>query len=92
MSKSEAQIREELEDISEKDIMLEIMTELKSIRYGLQTGDFGTLDKDDAEDEANYYQCNQCRTEVKEDNRQEHLVSQHNAPAMISVEEEFTKL
>ena len=83
---------EQLENLTEKEIMLEIMAEIKTIRYGLQTGDFGTLERQEQEQsETEVYLCKMCMKEVRKSHRQQHLIKEHNAPAQLDPEEEFSK-
>jgi hypothetical protein len=86
---------EELEDISEKQILLEIMAELKSIRYGLQTGQFEEPRNPNAEvsdPSEPEYACLICGEEVKESKRKKHLEDTHNAPGAIGIETEFEQV
>lgn len=83
---------QQLDNLTEKEILLELLAEIKTIRYGLQTGNFGTLEQQEQErSESEIYLCKTCTDEVKESQRKQHLIKKHNAPAQISVEEEFAK-
>ena len=90
----QADYQQQLDDISEKDLLLEIMAELKAIRYSLEQEKRrpnATISEPQSESE-DRYQCLQCREIVKEEQRQKHLTDQHNAPAELGVEGEFSKL
>lgn len=83
--------QQQLDDITEKDLLLEIMAELKAIRYELQNDGFESINQPGGE-ETDRYQCLQCREIVKEDDRQKHLMEQHNAPEVLSPDGEFAQL
>ena len=85
--------QQELDDLDEKQILIEIMVELKTIRYELQTEERRPNAKvREPQSESERYQCLQCREIVAEDERQKHLVEQHGAPAELSPEGEFSGL
>lgn len=83
-------MKDELDTIPEKDILIEIMVELKTIRYGLQTGDFGELGTETTDPD--YYECDLCGQEVKETNRENHAHSEHNYPKGLDPTAEFSKV
>ena len=104
MDLSEAQqadYQQQLDDISEKDLLLEIMVHeqaqsqyLEQILAELQgekRRPNATISEPQSESE-DRYQCLQCREIVKEEQRQKHLTDQHNAPAELGVQGEFSKL
>lgn len=82
---------EQLEDLSEKDLLLEMLVELKTIRYGLQTGDFGA-DEREQDDQPTLYECDLCPKTVPEDEREHHLRTQHGGLEGMPVEGEFSEL
>ena len=83
-------LEDELDDIPEKDLLFEVMIELKAIRHGLQTGDFGFTPDESSEEPQ--YRCKQCNDIVEPDKRTQHLVSKHNAPESIPAETEFSQV
>lgn len=81
--------KQELDDIPEKDIWLEIMVELKTIRYGLQTGDFGEIQE--TSEEPDLFECDICGDKVPKEDREDHAEKEHNLPNAIDATTEFTK-
>lgn len=81
--------KRELDDIPQKDLLLEIMMELKTIRYGLQTGDFGEVKQEQTE-EPELYKCDICGDEVPKDKREDHARKEHKLPTAVDATEEFS--
>ena len=76
---------EQLAELSEKELLLEILVELKSIRHGLQTGQF------EGTEEPEFYQCELCGQEVQEDDLENHA-EKHGLPANLNPKTEFSEL
>ena len=87
---------QELEALDEKDILLEIMVELKAIRYELSQQERRPNAKiREAESESetqSAYECRTCHKTVPENDRENHLVDKHNYPAELPIDGEFTEL
>lgn len=67
----------EWQDLTEKEILLGILTELQQIRLLLQ----GTEPaQDDAQE---VFECAKCGKQVSEEDRQQHAQSAHNAPVSM---------
>lgn len=80
---------EQLDQLTEKELLLEIMAELKTIRYGLQTGNFGKMGRE--EDDTMNHRCKMCDRGVPATERKQHLIKEHNAPEQINVSQEFER-
>lgn len=78
----------ELAEISEKDLLLEAVVELKSIRWYISQG----LDDQPQTDDAAEYQCKHCLGSVAADEREQHLVQNHNAPPGVPADGEYLAL
>ena len=89
---SRGDFEQDLDQISEKQLLLEIMVELKSIRYGLQTGQYSEQQNPTVSESEDRYRCMSCGKTVQESERQSHLVDKHNAPAEMPYEMEFEAL
>jgi hypothetical protein len=74
---AEAVADETFQDIPEKVILAQILTELQQIRLLLQTADSGA--QSDADDAATY-RCRECQTTLPADQRERHAREQHKAP------------
>jgi len=85
-----AKYQEELEDISEKDIMLEVMAELKAIRTLLQ--DEERRPNTQLHEPEQEYECQICGATVGEENLEDHLDSEHSVPSVIDVKAEYQAL
>ena len=87
---------QELEALDEKDILLEIMVELKAIRYELSQQERRPNAKiREAESESetqSAYECRTCHKTVVEGDRENHLVDKHNYPAELPIDGEFSEL
>lgn len=99
MMLSDEQVEEyesQLEDISEKSIMIEIMVELKAIRYELSQQERrpnAKIREPESESETqSAYECRTCHKTVVEGDRENHLVDKHNYPAELPIDGEFTEL
>lgn len=77
--------QQQLDNLSEKDLLLEIMVELKTIRHYLSEAEPQSKTE-------NKYRCMACSKIVSEDERTSHLVEQHNAPSELDPEMEFEAL
>lgn len=82
---TEAQVaafEDQLEDLSEKDLLIGILAELKWLRVALTT---------DAEagEAPDVYRCDTCGDRVAADERERHLVDQHKAPPGVDVAAHF---
>lgn len=88
-SDTQDKMREELADVSEKDLLLEIMTELKTIRFGLQTGEFGEIEHEQSEPDQ--YTCSLCGATVTAEERNTHAQNKHGYPEMLDATDEFEK-
>jgi len=90
------QYESELESVSEKDLLLEIMVELKAIRYELSNQPRrpnAQLHEAESESEPeSAFECRTCHKTVSEGDRQKHLVDTHNYPAELSIDGEFEEL
>jgi len=64
---------DEWEDIDEKVVLVQILTELQQIRQALTDAERG----DDAPPE---YRCRRCGETVPESGRKQHAAGQHRAP------------
>jgi len=69
------------DDVPEKVILAQIMSELQQIRLLLAEGD--TRPSDDAESEDSY-QCLRCNATVPKADRERHAESQHKAPPGVA--------
>ena len=85
------QFHDDIDDIPEKDLLLEIMIELKTIRHGLQTGEFGHYETDERDDPTRY-ECAMCNDVVRAEKREQHMMDKHNAPAGLSLENNFSEV
>ena len=87
---------QELADLDEKDILLEIMTELKTIRWELSNQPRrpnAKIREPEGESETqSAYECRTCHKTVPENDRENHLVDKHNYPAELPIDGEFTEL
>ena len=87
---------QELEALDEKDILLEIMVELKAIRYELSNQERrpnAKIREPESESETqSAYECRTCHKTVGEGDRENHLVDKHNYPAELPIDGEFTEL
>ena len=87
---------QELEALDEKDILLEIMTELKTIRWELSNQERrpnAKIREPESESETQTtYECRTCHKTVVEGDRENHLVDKHNYPAELPIDGEFTEL
>ena len=96
-SESEKETYEsQLEALDEKDILLEIMVELKAIRYELSQQERrpnAKIREPESESETqSAYECRTCHKTVVEGDRENHLVDKHNYPAELPIDGEFTEL
>ena len=86
---------QELEDLDEKDILLEIMVELKAIRYELSNQERrpnAKIREPESESETqSAYECLICHKTVLESEREQHI-DKHGAPGGIDIESEFEAL
>jgi len=73
---------EQLDQLTEKDLLLQILVELQTIRYYMQP----------QQEESSNYRCKQCNEIVPEDGRSKHLQDSHGAPAELPVESEFERV
>jgi hypothetical protein len=72
------------QQLDEKVILAQILTELQQIRLLLQNADSGA--QSDADDAATY-RCRECQTTLPADARERHAREQHKAPP--GMEERF---
>lgn len=73
-----AEYEQEYQDLSEKDILIGILTELQQLRLLLSNADTGTTQ--DAGADARMYECQHCDATVKAGERERHAESAHKAP------------
>lgn len=66
------------DDLTEKEILIGILTELQQIRLLLSQDTQGA--SDDADD-TDAYRCQKCSETVPADARERHAMQQHKAPA-----------
>ena len=78
-----------IEETPEKDLLLEIMMEVKTCRYYLERLS-GV--EDDTDDERAFYECRTCGAEVPEESRQSHLTDAHGAPTTMPVDAEYERI
>jgi hypothetical protein len=84
-------LKDQLEgEVTEWDLLFEIMVECKSIRHGFQTGNFGEYEREEPE-QPTLYECEMCPKTVPEGEREEHLITQHGFPEGAGYEEEFSQ-
>ena len=87
---------QELEALDEKDILLEIMTELKTIRWELSNQPRrpnAKIREPESESETqSAYECRTCHKTVPESDRERHLMQQHNAPNGLGVDGEYEEI
>jgi len=76
---------DEWDDLTEKDILVGILTELQQIRLLLSEADSDALSDSD---EPTTYSCQRCPATVPADERERHARKQHKAPGDM-IEEMF---
>jgi hypothetical protein len=84
------QYEQELADLSEKDLLVHILVELQAQRHDLAQLAEGQ-DRSESEDDK-LFKCNLCGDLFAGQDRERHLVKQHEAPPGISVEGEFERV
>lgn len=70
---------EQLDQLTEKELLLQVVVELQTIRYHLTP----------EQETPTQYRCNQCNDIVAKEDRSKHLQEQHGAPKQMPVGEEF---
>jgi len=68
---------DEWDELSEKEILIGILTELQQIRMAVTQADSGASD---GADTADTYECTHCGATVTAAERKQHAYSKHNAP------------
>jgi len=81
-----------IEETPTKDLLLEIMMEVKTCRYYLEQLS-GVEDDMGAETpQEPRYACRTCGKEVRESDRRDHLTDAHNAPSAIPLADEYESI
>jgi len=81
-----------IEETPTKDLLLEIMMEVKTCRYYLEQLS-GVEDDMGAETpQEPRYACRTCGKEVRESDRRDHLTDAHNAPSAIPLDGEYDSI
>jgi hypothetical protein len=80
------QFEKELEQVDEKTLLIQQLTELAAIRMQLQELN-QNLSGDVETDSVDTKTCSACQQEVRESELESHAVEQHNAPADMAVED-----
>ena len=82
---------QQLDDLTEKEILLEIMTELKTIRWqnqqALGMGGENLYSAD--QEEPVSYECLRCGKQIQEDNLEDHAASEHGWTEAIGLNAVF---
>lgn len=73
----------EYDDLTEKDLLILILFELRDLNHRLQPPE---------PDTEPVYECLTCHSEVPESERMQHLIDHHNAPGTIDASGEYTEL
>jgi hypothetical protein len=68
--------QEQWDDIDEKVLLVQILTELQQIRVALTDAQ----SRSEQEQDADTYQCKRCNATVQADARERHAREQHKAP------------
>lgn len=74
---------EQLEELDEKTLLIQQLTELAAIRQQLQVLNSQTINQ--STESEHTVTCNACQTEVKESDKASHAVTEHNAPPDMPV-------
>ena len=82
----------QLDALTEKDLLIHQLVELQRIRYTLELMAGPTEPQNETESEA-MYECNQCGDIVPKDDRESHASIKHNwMPAVSAISDEFTEV
>lgn len=86
-----AEYSDDLEDVTKKELLLEIMVELKTIRYYAEQALQPEQEPSESET-PDLYECTMCEATVPADKREDHARSEHNAPPGMDVSGEFERV